>query len=172
MSKMNFAEELYYLELQQIKEGSLSKQQIIDFIKDRTSIDYYCKECEKTKTFVQNKDYYTLIVNNDSDFSVYKAYDLIIENEELKYKKESYSSSLPEKVWIYNYSNYFVFKSFTCPKCNKSITMAFLITQTSIKKIFQSYTSTLLSSKEIRKFEKTKLLNEEDIREIDKIDTI
>ncbi|MBE6146917.1 MAG: hypothetical protein E7168_01125 [Firmicutes bacterium] len=143
---------------------------------DITSIDYYCKNCRKIKTFLQGEyqnyilitDFYNTLegfasyyIKEDSKDSL--EYTIYLDDENsFKDKTDNNITDITMKQKIKEGSCTHIFKKFYCPKCKNSITMIFLFKDNYIEKIYQSYTSVLLNDEEIKKYEKSKLLDKLD----------
>lgn len=143
-----------------------NKEQLLWFLLDTTPMDFYCDNCDKSKTFMQNSLKPVATTFKFNGLESLNLFNLKMEKEKITYCESSYSSAT--ELYLFSDMNMYIFKGFKCPNCENKIVMIFDYDGKSIKKIYQSSQNTLINEDEMKRFKKLKLLDESDILELEK----
>ena len=168
MNQKNFSIKCYDLNIDEVIILDNNKQQLLWLLQDTTPMDYYCDDCDKSKTFMQNSLKSVATTSKYNGLESLNMFKLTMEEDKIKYSDSSYSSTTSNELYLFSNMNLYIFKEFKCPSCEKRIVMIFDYDGKSIKKIYQSYQNTLINEDEMKRFKKLKLLDENDILELSK----
>lgn len=168
MNQKNFSIKCYDLNIDEVIILDNNKQQLLWLLQDTTPMDYYCDDCDKSKTFMQNSLKSVATTSKYNELESLNMFKLTMEEDKIKYSDSLYSSTTSNELYLFSNMNLYIFKEFKCPSCEKRIVMIFDYDGKSIKKIYQSYQNTLINEDEMKRFKKLKLLDENDILELSK----
>lgn len=168
MNQKNFSIKCYDLNIDEVIILDNNKQQLLWLLQDTTPMDYYCDDCDKSKTFMQNRLKSVATTSKYNGLESLNMFKLTMEEDKIKYSDSLYSSTTSNELYLFSNMNLYIFKEFKCPSCEKRIVMIFDYDGKSIKKIYQSYQNTLINEDEMKRFKKLKLLDENDILELSK----
>lgn len=168
MNQKNFSIKCYDLNIDEVIILDNNKQQLLWLLQDTTPMDYYCDDCDKSKTFMQNSSKSVATTSKYNGLESLNMFKLTMEEDKIKYSDNLYSSTTSNELYLFSDMNLYIFKEFKCPSCEKRIVMLFDYDGKSIKKIYQSFQNNLINEDEMKRFKKLKLLDENDILELSK----
>ena len=168
MNQKSFSIKCYNLNIDEVIILDNNKQQLLWLLQDTTPMDYYCDDCDKSKTFMQNSSKSVATTSKYNGLESLNMFKLTMEEDKIKYSDNLYSSTTSNELYLFSDMNLYIFKEFKCPSCEKRIVMLFDYDGKGIKKIYQSFQNNLINEDEMKRFKKLKLLDENDILELSK----
>ena len=86
-----------------------NKQQLLWLLQDTTPMDYYCDDCDKSKTFMQNSLKSVATTSKYNGLESLNMFKLTMEEDKIKYSDNLYSSTTSNELYLFSDINLYIF---------------------------------------------------------------